>query len=42
MWGLHSSLLREKLQVLNSLLIIGHHAEGEVYGEIVSQPLLFT
>ena len=32
--------LREKLQVLSSLLIVGHCTRGGVYGEIVSQPLL--
>lgn len=32
--------LREKLQALSSLLIVGCSAGGEVYGETVSQPFL--
>lgn len=36
MWGSNSSLLREKLWVLSSFLIVGGHARAEVYGKIVS------
>lgn len=42
MWGSNALLLREKLQVLSSLQIVGHCAGSMVYDEIVSQPLLPT
>lgn len=41
-WGSNALLLREKLQVLSSLQIVGHCAGSGVYDEIVSQPLLPT
>ena len=34
-------LRREKLWVFSSLLIVGGHVGDGVYGEIVSQPVLF-
>ena len=33
-------LLREKLWILDSFLMVGHHTEGRVYGQIVSRPFL--
>lgn len=39
-WASKPSLLGEMLQVLSSLLIVGHHARDWVYSEIVSQPHL--
>lgn len=36
--GTNSLFLREKLQVLSSLLIVGHHGSGEIYDKIESQP----
>lgn len=38
MW--HPSLLKEKLQILSFLLIMGRYAGGGIYGEIVSRPFL--
>ena len=35
-------LLREKLGVLSSLPILGHHSGGWVYSKIVSRPLLLN
>ena len=34
MWDLNTLLLREKLQVLSFLPIVGHYARGGVYGKI--------
>ena len=34
MWCSNPSLLREMLGVLSSLLTVGHHDWGEVYGEM--------
>lgn len=39
MWGPNPLLLREKIWVVSSFLVMGCHTEGEVYGEIVSQSL---
>lgn len=36
LWSSNSSLLREKLWVLSSLLIVGHHTGDGVYGNIMS------
>ena len=42
MWDSNPSLLREKLRIMRgSLLIMGCHNSGKVYGEIVSQPLSY-
>ena len=40
MWGSNPLLVSEKLQVSNSIPTMGHHAQGGVSGEILSQPLL--
>lgn len=37
-WGTNPSLLTQKLRVLSSFLIVGHHPGSEDNGEIVSQP----
>lgn len=42
MWDSDPSLLREKLQVLSFLPVVGHHARSGVYGKIMSQLLLPT
>lgn len=41
MWGSDPLLLREELRVVSSLLVMGCHTEGGVYGEMVSQ-FLYT
>lgn len=38
--GFKLSLLREKLLVLNSLPVVGHHGGAGACGETVSPPLL--
>lgn len=38
----NSLFLREKLQLLSSLLAVGHHGSGEVYDKLASQPFLPT
>lgn len=40
LWGSNTLLVSEKLQVLNSIPSMGHHAQDGVSGEILSQPLL--
>ena len=40
MWDSNPPLLREKLGIMSSLLIVACHPRGGTYGEIVSQPLL--
>lgn len=40
--GTNSLFLREKLQLLSSLQIWGHHGSGEIYDKIPSQPFLPT
>ena len=40
MLGSNPSLLREKLEVVSYIWIVGCHTGGGAYGEIVSQPLL--
>ena len=42
LWGSNTLLVSEKLQVLNSIPTMGHHAQDGVSGEILSQPLLPT
>lgn len=39
-WDLNPLFLRDKIWVLGSFLIVGHHGKGGFYGETVSQPLL--
>lgn len=40
MWGPNHSFFREKLALVNSLPVVCCCAGGEVYGKVVSQPLL--
>lgn len=41
MWATNPSLLREKLQVLRSLLTVAHHARDGVCGEQMSWALFY-